>query len=491
MYKTPPLLTEYLNRFLKGEKLILSLALFFLLNSIQAQNKLTAALKKASPYVLKIYTYDSENTKSGQASGVILSKEGVCVTNYHVFSGAQKAEVITTDGSVFNVDYIIDYNKERDLIKFKINPIKALQTATPLTFDNLQQEIGNDVFAVGYPSSFESNNTYTVSTGIISGFRTEENNKYIQSSTPITHGSSGGGLFNYNGQLIGITTGTFAEEVKDRHANLNKVVPAGFINQLKQTKNLTFNQFNQEVFDKDILVQAHYYYNNEDFESAMGLYTDYLRVNTEDPFAWYRVGSCMLRLTLIKDAKNLLTNKEDKQNLYELAAHAFLVSVSLDSTNYYAWSNLCLTQLNLGNRSSAALAIGTAYDLAPSSSKVLGIYGQFYSYNKEYASAIPYFTKAIEMGAYDNSKKNIANMYLERAISNAWLNRDYDANNDYLKSLEYDPEREQTYWGYAHFLGIRKRYSEGCIYAKKLKSINPDYKAQGMHVDELINIVCD
>lgn len=69
--------------------------------------------------------------------------------------------------------------------------------------------VGEDVFAIGNPKGLE----HTLSKGIVSSYR--ENNTMIQTTTEITHGSSGGPLFNMQGEVIGITTSGVGE------ANLN------------------------------------------------------------------------------------------------------------------------------------------------------------------------------------------------------------------------------------------------------------------------------
>ena len=59
-------------------------------------------------------------------------------------------------------------------------------------------KIGEGVFAIGNPEGLEQ----TLSNGIISSYR--EDKTYIQTNTAITHGSSGGPLFNMKGEVIGI-----------------------------------------------------------------------------------------------------------------------------------------------------------------------------------------------------------------------------------------------------------------------------------------------
>jgi S1-C subfamily serine protease len=65
-----------------------------------------------------------------------------------------------------------------------------------------QIKIGEPVIAIGSPRGLEN----TISTGIVSGIRHEERTTYLQTTAPISSGSSGGGLFDLSGNLIGITT---------------------------------------------------------------------------------------------------------------------------------------------------------------------------------------------------------------------------------------------------------------------------------------------
>lgn len=68
-------------------------------------------------------------------------------------------------------------------------------------------QIGERVFSIGSPSGYE----LTVADGLLSGIRRDAGVRYLQNSAPISPGSSGGGLFDAYGNLIGITTFTIRE----------------------------------------------------------------------------------------------------------------------------------------------------------------------------------------------------------------------------------------------------------------------------------------
>ena len=63
-------------------------------------------------------------------------------------------------------------------------------------------KVGERVYTIGAPSGLER----TLGEGLISGLRTTEEGKLIQTSAPISPGSSGGGLFDSSGHLIGVTS---------------------------------------------------------------------------------------------------------------------------------------------------------------------------------------------------------------------------------------------------------------------------------------------
>jgi S1-C subfamily serine protease len=81
-----------------------------------------------------------------------------------------------------------------------LSPVKQIRT-----YDGLK--VGEQVFTIGSPSGLES----TLGQGIISGLRRDGVRRLVQTTAPISPGSSGGGLFDRSGNLIGITTFTLRD----------------------------------------------------------------------------------------------------------------------------------------------------------------------------------------------------------------------------------------------------------------------------------------
>ena len=138
----------------------------------------------------------------GAGSGVIISTDGYIVTNNHVVSDATRLKVTTTDGSEYDAN-IVGKDSQTDLAVIKIDA-DNLQAATFGDSDILQ--VGDPAIAIGNPLGELGG---TVTTGIISATDRQitidnETMTLLQTDAAINPGNSGGGLFNADGNLIGI-----------------------------------------------------------------------------------------------------------------------------------------------------------------------------------------------------------------------------------------------------------------------------------------------
>jgi hypothetical protein len=136
------------------------------------------------------------------ASAVAIS-ENELLTNYHVID--ERHYVVVKHGERFEEATIISGDRQTDrcilhVKNVKLKPVKGLRK-----YDNLA--IGETVYSVGSPKGLEN----TLGQGIISGKRELSELKLIQTTAQISKGSSGGGLFDRFGNLIGITTFKMAD----------------------------------------------------------------------------------------------------------------------------------------------------------------------------------------------------------------------------------------------------------------------------------------
>lgn len=169
--------------------------------SVPSRRGIPAIAKDADGAVVSIVMLDKRANPIAQGTGFFVSKDGLLVTNFHVIATGSTAIVKFPDGKICPVDGVVTFDKTRDIAVIKVhgNKFKTLTLG-----DSDRAQIGEEVVAIGNPLFLES----TVSNGIISGIRTGEQlgGKFLQTTTPISPGSSGGPLFDMDDQVIGITT---------------------------------------------------------------------------------------------------------------------------------------------------------------------------------------------------------------------------------------------------------------------------------------------
>lgn len=143
-----------------------------------------------------------ESVKNSLGSGVIVSKEGHILTNYHVVAKVDEILVQLNDGRAPYPARIIGGDEISDVAVIQIDA-KGLKPLPLGDSDNVK--VGQLVFAVGNPFGLQE----TVTKGIISatGRVTDEFGiEYFQTEAVINPGNSGGPLINIRGEIIGINT---------------------------------------------------------------------------------------------------------------------------------------------------------------------------------------------------------------------------------------------------------------------------------------------
>ncbi len=179
--------------------------------------------EKVSPSVWVVVTNDSQGKPMASGTAVVIA-QGRLVTNCHVLA---KSSSFTVHREKISFPATLEYpDVERDLCQIKVNNFYAPSVLIGL-IDHLR--VGQKVYAIGAPRGFEE----TMSDGMLSSLRTGKDGqlRYIQITAPISHGSSGGGLFNTRGELIGITS---AGEDATYAQNINFAVPAQWILELPE-----------------------------------------------------------------------------------------------------------------------------------------------------------------------------------------------------------------------------------------------------------------
>ena len=170
--------------------------------------------KKVSPtvYVVMVQGKVAQQVTSQGSAVAISSKEAI--TNCHVLAGA-KSIVLANAAAKYRAEIIsADPQKDRCYLRVldgELDPVPGFRDYATLA-------VGEVVFTIGSPKGLVN----TLSNGLLSGLRkSDDNSEYIQISAPVSEGSSGGGVFDDCGNLIGVITFT----IKDSQ-NLNFAIAA-------------------------------------------------------------------------------------------------------------------------------------------------------------------------------------------------------------------------------------------------------------------------
>lgn len=182
-------------------------------------NSISEMYKVLERSVFMVFATDDFGEGS-QGSGFLIGTN-IGITNYHVLSGSEKNYSIYINGEYFKVTNILDYSVTDDLdyAIFKIDNFSG----RPLKIASRSPDIGEDVFAIGSPKQLIN----SLTKGTISGYRS---NDRIQIDATIDHGSSGGALFNLDGEVVGITTSGFDGKELNFAVNIQAVPFKNFIN---------------------------------------------------------------------------------------------------------------------------------------------------------------------------------------------------------------------------------------------------------------------
>lgn len=161
-----------------------------------------ALFKIVSP---SVYWVRIDPKMVGSAGGVygsaIAVSEHEAITNCHIVAGREGQLTIGSGDPEETSDaelVALDFDADRCVVKtrkLQLHPVSGIRH-----YDSL--EVGEAVFAIGNPRKMQR----TLSSGLISGKRTDNEERLIQFTAAISPGSSGGGLFDANGNLIGVTS---------------------------------------------------------------------------------------------------------------------------------------------------------------------------------------------------------------------------------------------------------------------------------------------
>ena len=349
--------------------------------------------RRVSPSVFVVESLNTEGDVLAFGSGVAVNLpiEGkrrasdatpdvLVVTNKHVIYGAV-AYRIRKGEKVWKAN-LVRLEQERDLCALQPETGWTTKPVPVRVSPNIR--VGEHVYAIGAPEGLE----LTLSEGLVSGLRDFDNMRVIQTSAPISHGSSGGGLFDSEGRLIGITT-FFLKKGQ----NLNFALPGEWILGLGDEAAAHFpatasgSQLEEAKKWSDKGFSA---YLDEKYQEAVDAYKEAVRLDPEDSTAWFRLGEAQQELKwdeeAVKSFQQATRLKSDdprpwerlalayiRMHRYEEAIDAANHATLSDTDNVLPWASLTAAYLAAGKCKEAVDTSQTMLVLFPDNGNALAL----------------------------------------------------------------------------------------------------------------------
>jgi len=191
--------------------------------------------EELAPAVVTVAVGDEENIRGG-GTGFLIDKHGTIATNYHVIEGAKRVKVSFMKGTSFDEPELLTEDPAVDLALLHVDLTKPSSGARidvkPLMLgDSDAIAVGQRALSIGNPLGLD----HTLTDGLISARRVFQGRQWIQTSVPISPGNSGGPLFNFRGEVIGVTTASIGG-VFGLAQNLNLAVPVNILKRLLKSE---------------------------------------------------------------------------------------------------------------------------------------------------------------------------------------------------------------------------------------------------------------
>jgi tetratricopeptide (TPR) repeat protein len=375
-----------------------------------------------------------------QGSGVSVKKANVLtpstngtliVTNAHVVGDFKKVSIITNKKTEF-VGAVVAVDSVSDLALVQIEGI-TLHTVT-LEQNNNQLNIGDRVFAIGSPKGMSN----SLSEGIISGIRQRGPTSVIQTTAAISKGSSGGGLFDRRGKLVGITTFKIIDG-----ENVNFAVHVKHVNDLIN-KPIEMLSVSNPDMAKSHINKGKIYANDKKYQQAIAEFDQAIRLEPNNSEAYEQRGSAFGEL---------------KQS--ERAIADYDQALRINPNDEFAYYGRALEYYHLRKYESAIADYDQFILLKPDLGLAYYSRGIVYNDIKDYDRAIADYTQAIRL------TPNHALSYNNRGNAYSALTLYERAIEDFNQAISIDPNDALAYNNRAVAYANIKNYQSACFDAAK------------------------
>lgn len=413
------------------QRILLILDLSLCLTHIFGGEALTASeiFAKISP---SIYTVKVGN---GFGSGVVIGSETI-ITNCHVIHNGLEIKVSHKE---IMLDAALLYaNPKTDLCQLDVPNLEA-----PVVELGVLDEvtIGSPSFTIGSPKGLD----LTISEGIVSSKRERDGHMVIQTTAAISKGSSGGGLFDNLGRLIGVTT-FYVNEGQ----NLNFAMPADLIIELPETS-VTSDKVSAKYYQR-----ANFFKTAEKNESAEINAREWVKEYPKHWLGWQYLGQAQIALN--KKREGLIALKEafrinpkehtiafiigliyQSQAQYKIALHWYeKIDENVDRVNISLLKAACMIDSKQALKAIELLEKLASEYTSPRLNQLLGL---------GYSSVNKHKEAIYVLMDNTNDSKFGGEAWLRIGDSQKALGENFRALRSYKNSIGFNPEKAEAWEG--------------------------------------------
>lgn len=385
---------------------------------------------KVKSSVVVIKTLDAKGEETTFGSGVVLPS-GKIATNCHVVKDGVSFQA--GHGKSFVPATLYAGDADKDLCLLQANKLGG----SPVQLGKAAMlKVGEAVYAVGAPRGLE----LSLSDGIVSQLR-GSSPPMIQTTAAISPGSSGGGLFDSTGRLVGITTLYLVEA-----QNLNFAMPVEWLAVLKPGKKSASKQRSQI----DWLTRAEALKEKKDWPKLLASGKQWVKTEPDNALAWSFIG-------------------EAHQGLYQWdpSIDAYRQALRINPEHASAWESLGLAYHILKRYDDAIFASRQALRIKPELAKAWGNLGKTYAALKRHDDAIDASRQALRINP------EVAEVWYDLGDAYDALKRYDDAIDAYRQSLRIDPESAYAWSKLGVIYAQLERYDDAITASRQALRINP------------------
>ncbi len=367
-------------------------------------------LMRVSPSVVVVDVMDAHGKSIGQGSGVVIGADQV-VTACHVVKEVAKEgkhALVRKSGKTFKAT--LQYTDlDRDICQLNVPHLEV----TPITLGSAKKiRAGQHVYAIGVPREHEP----TLSEGVVSNSRPHGGSQYMQISTAISPGSSGGGLVDDQGRLIGILSLQSVER-----QNLTFALPVEWLSELaKRTQpvQIATNKDGLNWLNRTMALEK-----KSDWQALLKLSQQEVKHDPANAAAWYSVGVASAHL---------------KQ--YNQAIHAYREAIRNQAEYAEAWHKLGVAYANLKEYDHAIHAYRDALRIHRENADVWYNLGNTHYELKQYAHAIHAYREALRI------QPENADAWYNLGITYDELNLYGESFQAYQETVRIQPENADAWY---------------------------------------------